>query len=140
MAIALALICGAIWTANYAYTLAKERQSEAAAETQRVAAAAKAAAEARAVEQHIQWLNDRVTVSLSNESSASVTLWSATPTGTNADGSTIYTYNTLCTAAVGVTCSSMVYDHRGILVHGATLWSSYNANWPWQSVVEGGGR
>lgn len=137
-AIILALAAGGIWVGNYALTVLQERQKEAALAAQQAAWQAQVQKNERDAEQHLRWLNETVPVSVTNESSSPVTLWTATPAGTNADGSPIFTYNALCTAAVGGTCSSMVYDHRGIQVHGAGPWSSYNANWPWQPVTEGG--
>jgi hypothetical protein len=138
-AIILVLLAGGIWVGNYALTVFQQREKEAETAAQQAAWQAQLQKNERDADQRAKFLNETVPVSLTNESSSPVTLWSATPNGTNADGSPVFTYNALCTAPVGGTCTSMVYDHRGVQVHGATLWSSYNANWPWQAVVEGGG-
>ena len=136
-AIILVLAAGGIWVGNYALTVVQQREKEAETAAQQAAFQAQLQKNERDAEQRAKFLSETVSVSLTNESSSKVTLWSATPAGTNADGSPMWTYNALCTAPIGGTCSSLVYDHRGIQVHGATLWSANNPNWPWQPVTEG---
>lgn len=135
--ILLVLIAGLVWVGNYVVTTFEQRQRDAALAAQEAVARARLEAEEQAAAQHASWLAETVTISLVNDSSYTTGLWTATPNGTNADGSTIWSYNEACGALPGQTCSSQVYDHRGILItahSGTPYWQ--NATWHWGKVPE----
>jgi hypothetical protein len=138
LAVALAIIIvltgSGLLVVNYALTIVAQRQRATIAEAARVALQAHQLAEQRAAQVREAWLNETVTVTLQNHTSADEALWTATPAGTNADGSTTWTYNEACVATSWQDCSASIYDHRGIMIHGSGTWSANNPNWPWQVV------
>jgi len=119
------LVAGIIAITVYFY---HQHQVEAAFELQR-----------QQLADHIRWLNETVTVTLSNPTGGMATLWTATPAGTNPDGSTLFTYNQACSADPHQSCNTNVYDHRGVQVRSVTQYIFLgSAPSPWQAARAGG--
>jgi len=134
LAIIIALAGTGLLVVNYALTIAAQTQHAAAVEAERAALQTRQFAAERVAQAREAWLDETVTVTLQNHTSSEEALWTASPAGTNADGSTTWTYNEACVAASWQACSANIYDHREIMVHGSGTWSADNPNWPWQSV------
>lgn len=134
LGIVIALTGGGIWVGNYALTVMRQQHHDIVMQAQTAALQSQREAEERAARAHQTWLAETVTVTLQNHTAGEEALWTATAAGTNADGSTMWTYNEACSAAAWQSCSTQVYDHRGIMIHGAGPYSASNPNWAWQAV------
>jgi Flp pilus assembly protein TadG len=146
-AIILGLIAGSVATANYVYGVVRAHEAEVEAAAANAAMQTRIEANQRAAEEQqreaqerIERMNETAVVSLANGStSGTVYLWTATPNGTNADGSTVYTYNEVCGALPGQSCSANVYVNRGVQVKiSGSSWSPNNPNSQWEVVPQEG--
>ncbi len=137
-AILLVLIAGTFFVGNYVLSTLQQRQHDIALAAQEAVSKAQLEGAERAAAEHAKWLEETVTVSLVNDSSSNTGLWTATPNGTNTDGSTIWAYNQACVALPGQTCSSQFFDHRGILItgHSGSPYWQQNTTWHWENVPE----
>lgn len=138
-AIILVLIAGSVTVANYVLTVVQQRQHQVAVAAQEAAVTAEREAAEQQARADEQWLGQTGIVSVRNDSSNTVYLWTGTPNGTNADGSAVYSHNAICSASPSQSCSATVYVHRGVQIKGSNSpWSANNPNWQWQLVPEQG--
>lgn len=68
----------------------------------------------------IAYLAVETSVTMNNQTGGTATLFTATPNGRLADGSTDWIQNPACTAGPHEKCSVNVYAHRGIQVYSKT--------------------
>ena len=86
---------------------------------------------------YLRWHNATVVVIFSStlrSDDRPVTWWSATPSGSRTDGSTVYWYDELCTSHYRQPCSAQLYAHRGVRVHWSKVGDSFDSSVPWAEV------